>query len=227
LSDVALICGASGALGRSLVTAFLLRGDVVIGVGRGGDGAGTAEGSIDRFRQEAVDLTEPDAVEALWQRLDERGERPRWVVNAVGGFRTGTVAESEPDEYLLVHDLNLATAWWSCRAAARRLGEGAAIVNIASRTALVGGSGAAAYGVAKAGVVRLTQILASELAERRVRVNAILPSVIDTPANRETMPPERLGQAVAPGDVAAVVTFLCSDAATAVTGAAIPVYGWA
>ncbi len=200
---------------------------MVIGVGRGGDGERAVQGGTGRFRHEAVDLTEPEAVEALWQRLDEHGERPRWVVNAVGGFRSGTVADSEPDEYLLVHDLNLATAWWSCRAAARRLDEGAAIVNVASRTALVGGSGAAAYGVAKAGVVRLTQILASELAERRVRVNAILPSVIDTPANRASMPAERLGQAVAPRDIAAVVTFVCSDAAAAVTGAAIPVYGWA
>jgi 3-oxoacyl-[acyl-carrier protein] reductase len=75
------------------------------------------------------------------------GERPRWLVNAVGGFRPALVAETEPEQFASVHDLNLGTAWWSCRAAARRMGDGGAIVNVASRSALTGGSGAAAYSV--------------------------------------------------------------------------------
>ncbi len=213
MSDVALVCGAGGALGGALVKAFAERGDRVI--------------AVDRHAEEAVDLTVPEDVEALWDRLEARGDRPRWLVNAVGGFRPGGVAELEPEQYRFVHDLNLGTAWWSCRAAARRMEPGSAIVNVSSRSARTGGSAAAAYAVAKAGVVRLTEVLADELAERRVRVNAILPSVIDTPQNRASMPPERLRDAVAPDDIAAVAAFLCSDAAAAVTGAAIPVYGWA
>jgi len=221
LSDVALICGASGALGTALVVAFAERGDTVVACDRhGAPAAGDPDGLIRR----AVDLTRPDDVEALWDSLPDR---PRWVVNAVGGFRAGTVADSEPDTVGFVEELNLGTTWWSCRAAARRLGEGDAIVNVASRSALTGGAGAAAYSVAKAAVVRLTQVLAAELAERRVRVNTVLPSVIDTPANRESMPSGLMAKAVPAEQIASVVAFLCSDGAAAVTGAALPVYGWA
>jgi NAD(P)-dependent dehydrogenase (short-subunit alcohol dehydrogenase family) len=216
------VCGAGGALGRALVAAFLERGDRVVAADRHAGGELPAE-----VRAEAVDLTQPAEVEALWERLLDDDERPRFVVNAAGAFRGGTVAATEPDTYVFAHDVNLATAWWSCRAAARRLEPGGAIVNISSRSALSGGKGAAAYSVAKAGVVRLTEVLAAELGERRVRVNAVLPSVIDTPANRETLSGKRLEEAVAPEAIASVVRFLCSDGASAVTGAILPVYGWA
>lgn len=224
MTDVALVCGAGGALGSSLVGAFLARGDRVVAAGRHG---GPADPAVPSLRREAVDLSLPDEVEALWERLDKQGDRPRWLVNAVGGFRQGTVAETEPEQVRFVQELNLGTAWWSCSAAARRLEAGGAIVNVSSRSAVTGGSGAAAYSVAKAGVVRLTEVLAAELAERHVRVNAILPSLIDTPANRSSLSAARMAQAVPPDDIAAVAVFLCSDAARAITGAAIPVYGWA
>jgi NAD(P)-dependent dehydrogenase (short-subunit alcohol dehydrogenase family) len=219
VSDVALVCGASGALGQSLVAAFLERGDRVVAVERA-----AADSPPPGVRSEAVDLTVPEEVEALWDRLDET---PRWVVNAVGGFRGGTVAKTEPDEFRFLVDLNLATTLWSCRAAARRLQPGGAIVNVASRTALVGGAGAAVYSVTKAAVARLTEVLADELAEQRVRVNAILPSVIDTAANRASMSADSLSNAVPPAQIAAVAGFLLSDAAAAVSGAVLPVYGWA
>jgi NAD(P)-dependent dehydrogenase (short-subunit alcohol dehydrogenase family) len=176
-------------------------------------------------RLEAADLSHPDEVEALWDRLEADGELPRWLVNGVGAFRGGTVAESEPDSYRFMHDVNLATAWWSCRAAARRMQPGGAIVNVAARLALTGGAGSAAYAVAKAGVVRLTQVLAGELAERQVRANAVLPSVIDTAANRAAIAPEAMRGAVPPEQIAAVAAFLLSDAAAAISGTVLPVYG--
>jgi NAD(P)-dependent dehydrogenase (short-subunit alcohol dehydrogenase family) len=219
---VALVCGGGGALGSAIVAALLERDDRVVTAER----HVPAEPSTDGVRREEVDLTSAAEVEALWERLESAGETPRWVVNAAGGFRAGNVALSEPDAVRFAGDLNLGTAWWSCREAARRLAEGGAIVNVSSRAAVTGGAGAAAYAVAKAGVVRLTEVLAAELRERRVRVNAILPSIIDTPANRETMTPDQLRNAVAPADLASVVSFLLSDAAAAVTGAVVPVYGF-
>jgi NAD(P)-dependent dehydrogenase (short-subunit alcohol dehydrogenase family) len=223
VTDVAVVCGAAGALGGALVHAFAERGDVVVAVVRKPGGVEQREGVI----EEIADLADADSVEALWQRLAARDVVPRWVANAAGGFRPGTVADSEPDAVRLVEELNFDTVWWSCRAAARRLGAGAAIVNVSSRAAVQGGARSAAYAVAKAAVVRLTEVLAAELAERRVRVNAILPAVIDTPQNRASLPPERLATAVSPEQLAAVATFLCSDAAAAVTGAIVPAYGWA
>ena len=216
---VSLVCGAGGALGSAVVGALLARGDRVVAADRHrGERAGV--------RHETLDLSAADEVASLWERLAADGETPRFLVNLTGGFRGGTVAESDPESLRFMSDLNLGTAWWSCREGARQLPEGGAIVNIASRSAVAGGAGAAAYSVAKAGVVRLTEVLAAELSARHVRVNAILPSVIDTPANRETLSPEALRKAVAPADLAAVVSFLLSDAATAVTGAIIPVYGF-
>ena len=199
MTDVALVCGGAGALGSAIVETLRARGDDVVVADK-----------------DTVDLTDPEAVEAFWERL---AERPRWVVNAAGGFRPGTVAETEPDDVRFLTELNFDTAWWSCRAAARRLPDGGGIVNVAARAGLTGGNGSAAYAVTKAAVVRLTQVLALELAERRIRVNAVVPALIDTPANRA----HGITGGTPPEEVAATVAFVLSDDAHAVTGAVIPV----
>jgi NAD(P)-dependent dehydrogenase (short-subunit alcohol dehydrogenase family) len=199
VGDVALVCGGAGALGRAVADELRARGDEVVLADR-----------------DEVDLTDAAAVEAFWDRLETT---PRWVVNAVGGFRAGTVAESEPADFRFLTGLNLETAWWSCRAAARRLPAGGAVVNVAARSGLSGGQGSAAYAVTKAAVIRLTQVLALELAEREVRVNAIVPALIDTPANRA----HGITGGTPPAEIATAVAFLLSDAAHAVSGAIVPV----
>src|SRR6266702_2811378 len=257
MADLAVIMGATGGLGSAIVDAFASRGDRVIAVARsraevsqiasryplspspsgGGQGGGVTG--------ETADLTSRLAVDDLWERIDRAGT-PRWVVNATGGYPAGKVADSTPDDFTFMMDLNLGTAWWSCRAAARRMqtvpspsGEaqrltsspsgggqgGGCIVNVSSRSALVAEPGAAVYAVAKAGVIKLTEVLAAELKASGVRVNVIVPAIIDTAVNRQALPEKLMQKAVAPAEIAAVIAYLCSDAAAAITGATIPVYG--
>ena len=235
MPDLAVIMGATGALGTAIVDAFASRGDRVIAVARsrsdvsqlasryptspsptgGGQGGGVPG--------DTADLTSRLEVDELWERIDRVGI-PKWVVNATGGYRPGKVVDSTPDDFTFMMDLNLGTAWWSSRAAARRMQAGA-IVNVSSRSGLVAEPGAAAYAVAKAGVITLTKVLAAELKTSGVRVNAVVPAIIDTPTNRQALPEKLLQKAVAPAEIAAVIAYLCSDAAVAITGAAVPVYG--
>src|SRR5437868_1639334 len=254
--DIAVICGATGALGAAIVDAFTKRGDHVIAIARsraevtrlqslypspaGAQGGGFVTG-------DTGDLTQRLVVDDLWERIDRIGV-PRWVVNATGGFRPGKVAETTPDDFSVMMELNLGSAWWSCRAAARRMAAspspsgrgqggpgfpspsgggqgGGCIVNIASRLALIAEPGAAAYAIAKAGVIKLTEVLAAELKSSGVRVNCVVPAIIDTPANRQALPEKLLEKAVQPAEIASVIAYLCSDSAAAITGTAIPVYG--
>ncbi|HEY4845475.1 MAG TPA: SDR family oxidoreductase [Candidatus Dormibacteraeota bacterium] len=260
MTDLAVIMGATGGLGTAVVDAFAKRGDRVIAVARsrsevsqlaskypvspspsgGGQGGGVSG--------DTADLTSRQEVDELWERIDRVGV-PRWVVNATGGFRGGKVVDSTPDDFTFMMDLNLGSAWWSCRAAARRMQSavspspsgggqsatspspsgggqgGGCIVNVSSRSALVAEPGAAAYAIAKAGVIKLTQVLAAELKTSGVRVNAVVPAIIDTPANRQSLPEKLIQKAVAPSEIAAVIAYLCSDTSEAITGDAIPVYG--
>jgi NAD(P)-dependent dehydrogenase (short-subunit alcohol dehydrogenase family) len=170
-----------------------------------------------------ADLADPAQVESLWDGIEQLG-RPRWVVNLTGGFRPGTVSATEPDDYRFMLDLNLTTTWLSCRAAAARMQEGA-IVNVSARAAFQGSSDAAAYAVSKAAVIRVTQVVAEELRDRAIRVNAIVPGVIDTPSNRSALPESALRRAVAPQAIARVIAFLCSPDAAPISGGAIPVWG--
>jgi len=224
LADLAVILGATGGLGTAIVDAFATRGDRVIAVARSRSGVSQLESRYPGLVSgDTADLTSRFAVDELWERIDRIGV-PRWVVNATGGFRAGKVAESTPDDFSFVMDLNLGTAWWSCRAAARRM-RGGGIVNVSSRSALSAEPGAAAYAVAKAGVIKLTEVLAAELNASDIRVNAVVPAIIDTPANRQALPEKLIAKAVAPAEIAAVIAYLCSDASRAITGVAIPVYG--
>jgi NAD(P)-dependent dehydrogenase (short-subunit alcohol dehydrogenase family) len=223
-----VVTGAGGVLGGAVVAQLVSQGHRVVAVGRAlADVRPLEDAHPGAVLGEAADLTDPDAVDELWQRLDSRSEPIDFLVNVAGGFGSGTLVESSPEDYRHLLGLNLDTAWWSCRAAARRMREsgGGAIVNVAARSALEGGAGSIAYAVTKAAVVKLTQVLAGELKQTGVRVNAVLPSLIDTPANRAAFSAERMAKAVAPEAIARVITFLCGEDAWPISGAAIPVYG--
>ncbi len=235
MADLAVIMGATGGLGSAIVDAFASRGDRVIAVARSrAEVSQLASKFPGVVTGDTADLTSRLAVDDLWERIDRVGT-PRWVVNATGGYRAGKVADSTPDDFTFMMDLNLGTAWWSCRAAARRMqivpspsggGQGGGcIVNVSSRSALEAEPGAAAYAVAKAGVIKLTEVLAAELKASGVRVNVIVPAIIDTTVNRQVLPEKVMQKAVAPAEIAAVIAYLCSDTALAITGATIPVYG--
>ena len=227
MPGTAVVCGASGGLGPAVVQALAVDHARVVGVASPRQSMKSLEEISPSTQWERVDLADPDSVEELWKRLDGMPGSVDAVVNVTGGFSGGTVIKSAPADVLRMLQLNLHTTWWSCRAAATRMssaGRGA-IVNVGSRSALVGGDGAAAYAVAKAAVIRLTEVLADELKNTGVRVNAVVPAVIDTPANRSWMKPDDLAKAVTPQAIADVIAFLCSAQASVISGAAVPVYG--
>jgi NAD(P)-dependent dehydrogenase (short-subunit alcohol dehydrogenase family) len=235
VSDLTVILGATGALGTAVVDAFAKRGDRIIAVARSRAAVSALASKYPSSEGGGVtgdtgDMTSRQDVDDLWERIDRVGV-PRWMVNTIGGYRGGKVADSTPDDFTAMIDLNLGTAWWSCRAAARRMASsptasgGGCIVNVSSRSAVVAEPGAAAYAIAKAGVIKLTEVLAAELKSSGVRVNAVVPAIIDTPENRKSLPEKAMQRAVAPAEIAAVILYLCTDAAAAINGAAVPVYG--
>lgn len=221
---VAVVTGASGALGAAVVSALCDRGDHVIAVDRSYDVLETVDS---RGHRQAADLADPAGVDDVFARVLAQHPQIDAVVHTVGMFRGGGIVDSEPDDFRTVMDVNLGTAWWVSRAAAKlmRAAGGGAIVHIGARNGVVPLAGAAAYGVSKAAVVHLIRVLDAELRADGVRVNAVLPGLIDTPANRAALSPEVMSRAVSPAAIAKVVAFLTGPDATPVTGAIVPVYG--
>ncbi len=220
---VIVVTGASGALGKVVAEVALARGARVAGVDYG---TSQAAATPDRIEFGGVDLSDPaqaqkaiDAVASHFGRLDA-------LVNIAGGFAYETVAEGDPKTWQRMYALNVLTALNTSRSAIPHLAASASarIVNVGAMGALQAGSGMGAYAASKAGVHRLTEALAAEW-KGKITVNAVLPSTIDTPANRASMPKADFGKWVTPQELADVILFLVSDAASAVTGALLPVSG--
>jgi 3-oxoacyl-[acyl-carrier protein] reductase len=188
--------------------------------------ASTVAPTFDRLVIGGVDLSDPaqavkaiDAAAAHFGRLDA-------LVNIAGAFSFETVAEGDPKTWQRLYAINVMTALNASRAAIPHLvrsGTGR-IVNIGAMGAVQAGAGMGPYAASKAGVHRLTEALAAEL-KGKITVNAVLPSTIDTPANRRDMPQADVSKWVTADELANVILFLASDAASAVTGALIPVNG--
>ncbi|MCP2261984.1 NADP-dependent 3-hydroxy acid dehydrogenase YdfG [Streptoalloteichus tenebrarius] len=224
-APVAVVTGAAGALGRAVAREFTARGHRVVGLDRAGHRFDELAHSDDVALAVSLDLTDRDAVHEAWQRVDDLGPTTA-LVTVAGGFGAAALPDLHLGDLTAMMDTNLVTALWCCQAAAPRMAEagGGAIVTVAARAA-VEGDAPVAYAAAKAAVLRATQVLAAQLRPQRIRVNCVLPSVIDTPANREWMSAAALAKAVRPEAIARVIAFLCGPDATPVSGAAVPVYG--
>lgn len=227
--QVVVVTGASGGLGGAVARALLDAGARLALVERNAEKLAAAAQRLDpgggSTFTHRCDLGDAPAVEAMAAAVLDRFGRIDGLVNLAGGFRGGVAVHETPlADWDAMLDQNARPLFHLARAVvpamiARRRGT---IVAVASRAALAGGAGVAPYSASKAAVVRLTESLAAELAPHGIRANAILPSTIDTPANRAAMPDADHRAWVAPAALADLVVFLVSEASRAVNGAAIP-----
>ncbi|MEJ2209451.1 MAG: SDR family oxidoreductase [Anaerolineae bacterium] len=229
---VVMVAGAAGNLGQAVARAFSAAGASLVLLDHVPDrlpglfpgGAGASEPLL----LGSVDVTEPASVERAVQAALARFGRIDVLANTVGGYRAGKpVHETSLDTWQFMLDLNARTAFLLSRAVVPHMlaQGGGKIVHVGARAALSGGARAAAYSASKAALVRLVESLAAELRRQKVNVNCVLPGTIDTPDNREAMPQADHSRWVPPEAIADVILFLASDAARAIHGAAVPVYG--
>jgi NAD(P)-dependent dehydrogenase (short-subunit alcohol dehydrogenase family) len=233
---VAVVTGGAGGLGQSVSTAFARSGALVVVVGRASQRPGVealaaqvaAEGGQVSFV--AADVLDEASVEAMVVEVLARHGRLDVLVNLVGGFTAGqSLTEMDLAVWQRMLDLNVRSTLLVSKYAARpmiqqRWGR---ILNISSRAARAGRKQAAAYAVAKAAIITLTEAQDEELRSQGITANCILPSIIDTPANRAAMPNAAFARWPRPEEIARVLLFLASDDAKLISGAAIPVYGLA
>jgi NAD(P)-dependent dehydrogenase (short-subunit alcohol dehydrogenase family) len=224
-----VVTGAAGALGRVVARHFLERGHpaLLVDLDRGALEKAYADAPGDH-RYVAVDLTATDrAVAAIGAALAEDG--PAGILcNIAGGFAMGhPVHDPDGGDWQKMLDMNVATLLNACRAVVPGMVEAGRgkIVNVAAASASSGKASMGPYVASKSAVARLTESMALELRGHGINVNAVAPSIIDTPANRAAMPKADPADWVSPQQLADVIGFLSSDAASAIHGAVIPVVG--
>jgi NAD(P)-dependent dehydrogenase (short-subunit alcohol dehydrogenase family) len=230
---VAIITGGAGALGAAVVTTFLDAGAAVVVPHHNA-------GDLDQLRQRSgiaagaklsgapLDLADEQGVVDYYAAVAAQQGGIDILINIAGGFGGGKPVHETPwslwQEQL---DLNLKTTVLSCQAAVPHMlaRGGGTIVNVGTRTATQPGAKLAAYAAAKRAVLQLTEALAAELRDQNITANAILPSTIDTPANRRGSPNADHSRWVQPAEIARVLMFLAGPDARIISGASIPVYG--
>lgn len=222
---VALVTGAAGALGGAVATVFAAAGATLALTDRSAERLRAASGGA--HWQRPCELGDGEAVAAMVDEAARELGRLDVLVNCHGMYHGGTPVHETPlADWDLIVDADARSVFHTCRAVVPHLLRGGGrIVNVGARAALAGSAGSAIYTAAKSAVVRLTESMAAELRERGIGVNCVLPGTIDTPANRASRPDADFTRWVRPEAIADVMLFLCSDAARAVHGAAVPVYG--
>jgi NAD(P)-dependent dehydrogenase (short-subunit alcohol dehydrogenase family) len=217
---VVMITGALGGLGQTVTEAFSRAGARVVVVSRD-----IPEKLPEGLLGLSADVTDEADVRRLMKEAVQQTTRIDCLINLVGGFGMGRLAETEMSTWSKMLSLNLTSAFLLSREATRLMtkqGSGR-IIHMAARAAVDPFPGAGAYIVSKSGLLALVKVLALELASSGVKVNGVLPSTIDTPANRQSMPDADPTQWVKPEAIAALLVFLASDEADALNGALIPI----
>jgi len=216
-SAVVVVTGAAGALGQAVTAAFAAEGAEVAGLD-----------IVEQPNIVACDLFDSTSCKSAIKTVLDTHKKIDVLANVAGGFAMGqTVHETDASTWELMHKLNTGSVVNMASAVVPHMLEngGGKIINVAARAGLAGAATMGAYVASKSAVIRLTETMADELKEQRINVNCVLPSLIDTPTNRDAMPDEDFSRWVTPESIAAVMTFLASDAARDVHGAALPVEG--
>ena len=222
---VAVVTGACGALGSAVADAFADAGATVAACDivdiEDDDALLDPRENIDFYQ---ADFTDEDAVADTMDAIADEHGGIDFLLNIAGTWRGGDpIEETDESEFDMLFDINLKTMFLASKHALPHLQDNeGSIVSVSARSSLEGGEGDGIYRSTKAGVRLLTETIAEENLGT-VRANCVMPSVLDTPMNREMMTPSE--EWVDPADVAEVMQFLCSDAASVTSGAAVPVYG--
>jgi len=229
--EVVLITGAAGGLGPAVARAFAASGASLALCDLNAQGliklGQELEAGATRCLLRPTDLTRADDAKALCAEVAAAFGRIDAAVHLTGGFRASPVHETSEENWDFLFNVNTRSAYNLAAGVVpimvkQRHGS---ILYVGSRAALAGPAGIGVYAAAKAALVRIAESMAAELLESGVRVNCVLPSTIDTPANRRAMPQADPGKWVSPESLAKVLRFLASPAARDISGAAIPVYG--
>lgn len=228
-NQVVVVTGAFGTLGRAVARAFAAHGAglALLDVAAEPPSSLREEFGAEPLLFGGVDLSDMEATRRVMSVVTMHFGGIDVLVNVAGGFRWQTLAGGSVEAWDDLYTMNLRTAVVCCKAVLPVMLEhgGGRIINIGAGAAAKAGAGMGAYTASKAGVQRLTESLSEEAKDRGITVNAILPGTIDTPRNRADMPDADFTRWVAPASIAEVIVFLASDAASAITGAAIPVFG--
>jgi NAD(P)-dependent dehydrogenase (short-subunit alcohol dehydrogenase family) len=225
--DVALVTGVGGALGSAVANAFLEAGATVCGADVvEPDSSDFQLDDPGRIHFHQGDFTDETDVEAVIDAIVDEHGRLDYLLNIAGTWRGGSpIHETDASTFDFLFGVNLKTMFLASKHALPHLQDTeGAIVSVSARSSLEGGEGDGLYRATKAGVRLLTESIAEENLGT-VRANSVMPSVIDTPMNREMMSDADFDTWVDPKDIAAIMLFLCSDEATVTSGAAVPVYG--
>jgi len=228
--QIVVITGGVGNVGKATAAAFADQGATVVLLDYNEDGLKAALDGLNTNTKDGftVNLLEAESVNSVIAEIQEKYGRIDVLANIAGGFTMGPGIDETPDkDWEFMINLNARSVFYASRAALPGMINKASgrIINVSARAALQGAANMGPYCASKAAVKTLTESLANETKDRGITVNCIMPGTVDTPENRESMPDANHNSWVPTNGLADVIMFLASDAATYVTGAAIPVYG--